>query len=135
MKQISPQKYKSILDGIEINSIYLKSLKSTIDPGLITEGMSISIKDNASYVTTENGFIIENKYTLTSKNRDKKIVLKIESNYVLHFTSRLEVTDDFFDIYKNISLPLNVWPFFRELVNSITARMNIPPLTLPLLKQ
>ena len=135
MDKISPEKYRTILEGIEFDNILLKNSKSHIDHDLISEGMSISIKDDATYKLVNDGFIVEDRYILTSKNKDRKIVLKIECTYQLYFKSHQNISDDFFDVYKNYSLPLNVWPFFREFVNSMTSRMSIPPLVLPLLKR
>lgn len=45
------------------------------------------------------------------------------------------MTPEYFAIYSQVSLPINIWPFFRELVHATTSRMNIPPLTLPLVKR
>ncbi len=99
-------------------------------PGKVT----VAIDDNASYKNIENGFSVENSYTLTIKNH-RKVALKIEATYLIMYSSKSEISDDFFDIYKKFSLPLNIWPYFRELVNTITSKMNIKPLTLPLLKR
>jgi len=135
MEKISPKEYRKILKGIDLKNILLADLKATIKHELLSEGLKISIKDSAQYSYEEDEFIIKNKYVLTAKNNDKKNVLKIEATFIVVFESKYEINDDFFNIYKEISLPLNVWPFFRELVNSTTSRMNIPPLTLPLLKR
>ncbi|NOX89100.1 MAG: hypothetical protein GXO77_08740 [Calditrichaeota bacterium] len=135
MEKLSPEEYRKILNGIELKNILLIDLKASIKHELLSEGMKIDIKDDAQYEYDDDKFIVTNKYILKAKNNDKKIVIKIEATFILVFESGFEITDDFFNIYKDISLPLNVWPFFRELVNSVTSRMNIPPLTLPLLKR
>ncbi len=136
MEKISPEEYRKILEGLELIDIVLSSIKAEIKHDMLSEGMKISIKDSAEYELTENDeFVVKDRYVLTAKNTKNKTALKIEAVYVLVFETKLKITDDFFEIYKETSLPLNVWPFFRELVNSITGRMNIPPLTLPLLKR
>ncbi len=135
MEKISPEEYRRILNGIDLKTILLSEIKASIKHELLSEGMKIGIKENSQYTYKDDEFIVTNKYVLTAKNYDKKIVLKIEGTFIVVFESKFEINNDFFEIYKEISLPLNVWPFFRELVNSITSRMNIPPLTLPLLKR
>ncbi|HFE63776.1 MAG TPA: hypothetical protein ENK14_05070 [Caldithrix sp.] len=135
MEKISPEEYRRILDGIELKNILISNIKADLKHELLTEGMKIVIKDDAQYEMREDDFIIKNKYILTAKNQANKIALKIECVFIVVFETKYEITDGFFEIYKDLSLPLNVWPFFRELVNSTTARMNIPPLTLPLLKR
>ena len=132
-EKIPPQEYKRILDGIQLENVLVKNINAKIDHEILKEGLKINIKDNASYSLKDDGFIVEDKFSLYSRDKDRKIAIKIECTYVLSFTSSCTITEEFFDIYKEISLPLNVWPFFREFVNSITSRMNIPPLTLPLL--
>ena len=135
MEKMTPQEYSTILDDIELQSLYLKKLDSFISHDQISEGMSIVIKDNSTFSNTDEGFNVESRYTLNAKNQQKKIVIKIDCIYGIIFKSSKNITDSFFEIYKDMSLPLNVWPFFREMVNSITSRMNIPPLTLPLIKR
>jgi len=135
MEKMTPQEYRTILDDIELQSLYLKKLESFISHEQIGEGMSIAIKDQSTYSNTNEGFIVESRYTLNAKNQQKKIVLKVDCVYSIIFKSSKNINDSFFDIYKDLSLPLNVWPFFREMVNAITSRMNIPPLTLPLIKR
>lgn len=135
MKKISPEEYRKILSGIELKNILLKEIKASIEHKYFTENTRITIKDKAQYKNDENELIVTHTYTLTAKNKDKKNALKIVGTFIVIFESNHEINDDFFDIYKETSLPLNVWPFFRELVNSTTSRMNIPPLTLPLLKR
>lgn len=135
MEKITPEDYRKILTGIDLKNILLSDLKASIKHELLTDGLKIGIKEDAQYSYEDEELIIKSKYALTAKNNDKKIVIKIESVFIVVFESTSSINDEFFEIYKEISLPLNVWPFFRELVNSITSRMNIPPLTLPLLKR
>jgi preprotein translocase subunit SecB len=134
MTKISPETYGKILDGIELDDIALTKLNSSINHDNLSASMKISIKDVSAFVNDEQGFKVENKYTLLSKT-ENKIGLKIEAVYLISFKSIATIDDDFYDIYKSMSLPLITWPFFRELVNSITSRTNIPPLTLPLIKR
>ena len=133
-EKLTPQRYREILDGVELRSILLKSLKASVNHQNFTDELQISVDSDAAYIPDEKGFRVESRYVLTARNRQRKVVLKVDCVYELDFSSLEEITDKFFEIYREISLPLNVWPFFRELVNSLTARMNLPPVTLPLLK-
>jgi len=122
MEKISPEEYRKILRGIDLKDILLSEIKASINHELLSEGMKIGIKEDAQYNYAEDELIIKNKYILTAKNNDKKTVLKIEVTFIVIFESKSEINNEFFDVYKEISLPLNVWPY-------------IPPLTLPLLKR
>ncbi|MDZ7721627.1 MAG: protein-export chaperone SecB [candidate division KSB1 bacterium] len=135
MPNISPEHYRKTLETIELLNISCIKMSAHISHELLTPQMNISIRDQASFENIDQGFKVENKYTLTSKNNEKKTAIKIECVYLITFKSSKDIDEDFFDIYKTHSLPLNVWPFFREYVNSLTSRMNIQPLTLPLMKR
>ncbi len=135
MGKISPKKYRSILDGLELKNILISELKASVKHELLSEGLTISIKDFAEYENRDGEVLVKTTYRLMARNAEKKIALKMEATFIVIFSSKNEISDEFFDVYKNISLPLNIWPFFREFVNATTARMNIPPITLPLLKR
>ena len=136
MEKISPEEYREILDGLELKDILVSNIKADIKHEYLSDGLKIKIKNDANYLIDEDDdLIITIRYKLSANSKEKKSALKIEATYIAVFDSVKEITDDFFDVYKEISLPLNIWPFFRELVNSTTARMNVPPLTLPLLKR
>ncbi|MFQ6614274.1 MAG: hypothetical protein ACE5D1_05465, partial [Fidelibacterota bacterium] len=61
--------------------------------------------------------------------------LDIKAKYSVRFSGPDDIPEDFWRIYKELVLPIQLWPYFREFVQSITARMNIPPLTLPVIHQ
>ncbi len=47
---------------------------------------------------------------------------------------RPPLTEEEIDEFAQFNVPYTVWPYWRELVQSLTVRMGLPPLTLPLLK-
>jgi|Deesub1362A_J573_1020465.scaffolds.fasta_scaffold01453_9 preprotein translocase subunit SecB len=136
LPKISPQKYKEILKGLELESIYLKSCKCNINRENFSPNLHLLIKDSASF-NKENGNIeIFHRYLLRGrKPREKQIVIRIECTYCLIFSSKGNFSEEFFEIFKELNLAINSWPFFREFIYTITSKMNIPPLTLPLFKR
>ena len=135
--KISPEEYQEILGGLELLNIKLIKLTSALDEEYFDQTMNIKINDDAKFeIKKENLITIINTYNinLKSDNKDKE-ALKIKIGYEISFSCKKEFTKEFFEVYKKISLPLNIWPFVRELINSLTSRMNIPPITLPLLKR
>jgi preprotein translocase subunit SecB len=131
---IAPEEYSEILKGIQLVNISLLKLNSSIDKKNFGDKLTIDIKVEMSYEKIAGGFFSIAAYKIIAKSKNDEIALEFDITYRADFTSVKEVTDSFFEVYKNVSLPLNTWPFVRELVNSTTARMNIPPLTLPLFK-
>jgi len=136
-ESISPDKYREILNGLNLESIYLSTSKSSVDKKSIASGLRISFRDEASFEKKEDKIVeITHKYRLEATNKKlKKKVLNIECAFCLNYSFEEDFTADFFEVFKDNNLPLNTWPFFREFVFNMTSRMNIPPLTLPLLKK
>jgi preprotein translocase subunit SecB len=134
MKEISTEQYGKIISTLELKNIFLSKLSSDGNYKAISENMQVKISDDAFFEYGNNIFTITTNYILQAKNQSDEIALEIKCTFILQYNSPQPITADFFDIYKKTSLPFNVWPYFREQVNNITSRMNIPPLTLPLIK-
>ena len=99
--------------------------------------MEVTIRQKASFIQRENKAHVTHKFYLTGKGQEKTDdnVLKISVAFCLTYTTQEASFDnDFFEVFKKLVLPVNSWPYFREFVQSMTQRMNIPPLTLPLIK-
>ncbi|HMN25190.1 MAG TPA: hypothetical protein PKE38_11845 [Ignavibacteriaceae bacterium] len=134
---ISPEEYKKILKGLDLISISLKESKTFINTDINPPiELSIQIKDEASYKIKDDRFVfIFQKYKIDARKPESKTrFIQIEVVFLVKVHSEDKFTDEFFDIYKNVSLHLNTWPYLREFVNQTTSRMNIPPLTLPFYK-
>ena len=136
MAKIKPQVYRKILEGIELRAIYLKSFEGKINRETIPREAVAHISSKADFITkAENHVEISQKWDIIGKDKNTKSeFITISVTYAIILLSKNEFRKDFFEIYEKTSLTLNVWPFVREFVNNMTARMNIPPLTLPLLK-
>ena len=135
--KMAPEEYRKILDGITLKNLSLLETNAKIKSNLKSfDKMNIDIEEEAKFEVNDDEIIITQRYNLTGRPIGKKnAILTISAVFALHLESEKEFTEDFFEIYKGLSLPLNTWPFLREFANSMTARMNIPPLTLPLLKR
>jgi preprotein translocase subunit SecB len=138
-KRMPPKKYVSILKKIDLKEIYLESCSSEIrrEHFKLKENLEVKIRDNASYEQIKNKLKIKHKYFLTAKRpkAGKDFSLKASATFCLIFSTQEPIEKDFFDIFREINLMLNTWPYFREFVQSMTQRMNVPPLTLPFVKR
>lgn len=136
MPALTPDEYKRILQGFSLEDIQLVgcSMSGGMPPDVAADRVKKKIDDEASYeMLSDNTVAILVSYMLRARVRNQ-VVAKVSANYRLIFHSSETFSDEFFAIYKAVSLHLNSWPFFRELVASLTARMNVPRLTLPLFK-
>lgn len=135
--KISPEDYKKILQGLDLISISLKESKISLNVDVTSPSeLSIQIKDEANYKVKDEGIVfVFQKYQIDArKPQSKTRYFQLEVTFLVKVYSKENFTEDFFDVYKNISLHLNTWPYLREYVNQTTSRMNIPPLTLPFYK-
>ena len=63
----------------------------------------------------------------------KKQAMKIKAVYCVQLETQVELPEEFFAIYGNISADSQAWPYLRELAALLTSRMGAPRLSLPLL--
>ena len=139
--QISKEKYIEIIGKIKLNGMYLKSCSCEIDRDSLfrekTAGHLIRVKDEPSIIYKDDETVdILHKYSLEiiSKEDDKKSLGRIECTFCLNYSPASCFSPEYFEEFKKANLHINTWPFFREFVFNMVARMNIPPITLPLLK-
>jgi len=134
---ISPEEYGRILKHIELRDIYLTETKAKIDEAYKAPRLELAVKDKSTFEADNNQLKVISRYTFTAKGEDKeKPFLQITAVYRLLFSIKegVKVTQDFFDVFQQLSLGIIVWPYFREFVQGLISRMNLPPLTLPMRK-
>lgn len=136
-KRPDPEKYKEFIKAVELRNIKLMELSTRIVEKRPTsdDALKVSIKTTDEYKIFNDILIFYVNYTLAMK-QSKEIILRIKAKYNITYKllKKIEIDGEAIDFFGKINLPLNVWPFFRELCNDITAKMRIPPMVLPLLK-
>ncbi|MGM0642025.1 MAG: hypothetical protein ACQESN_11460 [Thermotogota bacterium] len=135
VNKLSPKDYRAYLEKIELDSISLSSCSVLSDKKKLgsQKGLSIDIGDSTrSDGENSDKACIFHEYDLTAYYTNKtEYLVKIEAVYELVFTLEEKFPDEFWDIFYKVNLSVNTWPYFRELVQNMTQRLNIPPLTLP----
>ena len=136
--KLSPEKYAEILRGTELQEIFLESCSASVNREMMfgKVGIEVSIRERASYTKQDDLVKINHSFNLTCTHPEieKGSLIKISATFCLLYTTVPEFDDDFFDVFKETTLPVVSWPYFREFVQNMTQRMSIPPLTLPLIK-
>ncbi|MCK4278469.1 MAG: hypothetical protein KAW82_04710 [Desulfurellaceae bacterium] len=144
-KKPTPQKYKEFIEAIELRDIKLIELNTHIaeEQPTTDNTLKVDIKTTNEHKILNNPsangrdmLIFYVNYILAMK-QSKKVVLKIKAKYKVDYEllKKIEIDEKTIDFFSEMNLPLNVWPFFRELCNDVTAKMRIPSLVLPLLKR
>jgi len=134
--KLSPEDYREILKGVELEELMLDECSAKVRRDRQSGAVSVSVNHKISCETKgENLALITCSYELIASSGLKKdFVLKIICLFKAKYSSQAPLTDDFLEIFIERSVQMQTWPFFREFVQSTTQRMNIPPLTLPLLR-
>ena len=98
-----------------------------------------SIKDDIQFddkLLTEDTIAFYQKYQLTTYEKNKRdFAFKIVAKYEVTFKQEQILSKEFWHIFSGLNLHINTWPYFREFVQNMTQRINVPPLTLQLLKK
>lgn len=94
----------------------------------------ISISDDIKRSKRKDHIQISAQWQLAAKfEKDDKNFMDINASFNVLLLCKSSLPNNFWKIYNKSTLPLIVYPYFREFVQNMTARMNIPPLTLPIL--
>jgi len=140
-KEVSPKEYREFIEGIELEDIFFSKASFELlvsDRDFWREKTGINITENAELLERDSKrFVVSHRYNLVITNHAnrKEKFLKISANLVVEYSTKKEITEEIFQVFKKINLPLNTWPYFREYVHSCMGRLNIPPLILPVLKR
>jgi len=136
---ISPEQYSKTLSKTELIDIYLESCLVDIKKESISfeKTLEVSIKDRSTFTHDGDKVKVAHKFFLkaTHPERRKEQLIKITATYCLIYSADSSFDDKFFKVFKDTTLPLNSWPYFREFAQSTTNRMSIPPIILPLIKR
>jgi len=138
-KVMPPDEYFRLLKGFDIKDIYLTSCNYSVDKNKFgsnpESSIDISLETNTSFKLEESKkgatFIVNNNLVGKNKNEDSNVI-DIKTTYELYFISSEEINNEFLSIYSEISLPLNIFPYFREFMQNLTIRSGISPIVLPL---
>lgn len=134
---ISPEEYANILSSMSLSQILLndcsskkyevKSKGGAIDLDI---SMKLGYEQNASEVSFITTYKLDG--VKRSEGTEEK-VFAITASFQLSYmkTKEIEIPKEFVNVFKDNSIELVSWPYFREFVQNMISRMGFPPLTLP----
>lgn len=134
---ISPEEYAATLSSISLSQILLNDC-SVKKYEIKTKGgaidLDITMKLGYDQNAGEASFIATYKLdgVKRSEGAEEK-VFTITASFLLSYMKKkeIEVTKEFVNVFKDNSIELVSWPYFREFVQNMISRMGFPPLTLP----
>lgn len=129
--------YRNFIKNLEIEKVYLK--KGTID----FKNEDVNIKETAPKLDMksaysqmdEKKFKLYHEYSLKIINKKtKKMDISIKCSFVIVYSNKVQINDEIFEQFSKFNLRHHTWPYFREFVQNAIGRLNLPPLTIPLIK-
>ena len=134
------RQYSDFLKGVKLYIIALDHASSTIDRERYWEcserknGMVRTIEASYEATAIEGAHFdvvgrLEMKILSTT---DKCELVRIACQYSSHFHARGRVDKHEADRFASAEAKIVIWPYFRQLVTDLSARMFIPPIIVPL---
>lgn len=132
---IPPEKYHEILKGLELSDVFILESNFKIDRDKIGEGLQLKLRDAYSFKSKSKGKLVDmfSTFHLNGLNRENEF-FSVSCTFISVYHSDKRITKAFFDVYKDMSLRIMMWPYFREYINNVTSRMGLGHLVLPILK-
>jgi preprotein translocase subunit SecB len=133
-------KYNELIKCIELNQIILYKLDCNVNDDVFEKPFNqakVEFKPSFKLINkTENKIKVEANFSVkvTEENTNREI-FNINSSFLLFYSISKRCEDeDSIKEFIDRNVRLNAWPFGREIINSMTARMGLPPLTIGLYK-
>ncbi|MDA8165083.1 MAG: hypothetical protein M0017_08640 [Desulfobacteraceae bacterium] len=133
---ISPDEYKGLIKQISLSSLAMERCEASLKREKFGQPLDVKIVDESEYRQLEDSSVevLQQYKFVANKRKQREHIVSISCSYRLVYEISFPFRSDFFDIFLKINVPLNTWPYFREFVNSICNRMDIPKFILPLRK-
>jgi preprotein translocase subunit SecB len=122
---------------VDLQEIELVRLRSELSLDKFTTPLVLRFSHKTTCLSQRDNTLSFLTKLDTRATRDRKVVLSISAAYRATYSVASEspaIKDEEIGAFAEFNVPYNVWPYWRELVQSLTVRMGLPPLTLPLLK-
>lgn len=129
-----PHDYSTFIQQLEISTVYLQSARIENKSGPEAPAAASVLIQGMSGFTNGQGTIRvlhTYKVRLHAVNEPDAVFFELDASFVVDYRSRLPMTPVIFETFKDVNLPLNTWPYFREYLGSTMARSNWVPYTLP----
>lgn len=147
VKKLDTELQSQVAQWAVLEDIFLVNAKITRDPLIaIPEALTLEHKCNTNFLWSEENKPIMEKILCNfrvaafSTESPDKLVIKIEASfctsYIFNGMGPVVPEDSADDLwyFSDINPISHAWPYWREFVQSMSARMGFPALTVPLLE-
>jgi len=96
---------------------------------------SVTVQIETKHLESENLIVATPQLNLTAFYEDdpENPIILLSGKFMLRYRSQavVKVATADLEAFGELTVAFNVWPYWREFVQSMTTRMGLPPLTLP----
>ena len=136
--KITPSEYRSILEALELDTLFLSELNTKFREDLISSNLRLGIEEKNTFIQEDSTLKVFYSFKLTASDESiAEPAISLFAKYTIRYkiSKEIQITKDFIKVFSDITIGMLLWTYFRELVNNTTYRMGMPPLVLPLKKQ
>lgn len=129
---ISPSLYQQTLEKLTLQAVCLDCVEASCERERF-EGneTSLTLATGAEDHQDLDRYSMFITYRLHGR-QEGEITLEVQATYRLVFRMPEPVPPGFFDVFRELNLRMITMPYFRELLATMTGRMELPTLTIPL---
>ena len=128
----------NLLPQVQLHDLRLLNTSCSVPaagPPKPTPELRQSITVNSSRTTQPPAIVVQISFSLVGADAEKREGLHVEATFGLMYLTRSvePIAPEVLAEFSQTVGVQNVWPYWREFVQSMTARMGLPPLRMPLL--
>ena len=134
---ISIKDYREILNTVELDSICLLNSEFKLAKENLSDEIKLEVKESSKFELKEGLLIVKYRSALkgiNEKTGEASITAKTTHEIAYCTSGEKEITDEFLEKFSAYSTSMVIWPYFREFVQNMISRSQMPPLVLPLKK-
>lgn len=135
------RKVSEVAARVEIRDIRLVKIAASLSDPLPESGQTIAVELDHGVkadVIDSSTLLAQVRFTLAAKAsiEAEKPFVEIGATFQLLYQGENigDIPHQSWSSFASVNAVHNAWPYLRELVQSISSRMSVPPLTVPLLK-
>ncbi len=134
-KDATAENYNRIFKEFQLKNIFLKSAKIDLKERPSSEkGVKVDIKQTHSFeINAPRRPNVDYCISFIGKSGRKKTI-EVTCHYVAEFSSKEEVNEEFMEIFAEMNIQRLCYPYAREFIQNMLVRMDLPSLTLPMVK-
>ena len=127
--------YRRFISGLQLVSIRLASASIRFSPDIYVAKrlppFSFSLAAELGEVSPKDFEASQEAVVRARETTRSPILMSIKCKFTARYETETQVNPEFFTVFKDTTLVINVWPYIREFVQNCVVRAGLPPLTLP----